>query len=339
MLNKIIIYATSSEIHTFAYSHRLEYYLIDADSCLNQAVFYAKVVNLFSKNGIAWVNYIADQTGIINLAQKSLLQQGSRLLCQMNWEGDSEKKAKLSTEIKLAGKYVVVLDSKLHHFARGLKDTAKLAQISNKNQHIGLIFRSAINNLADLSFVEAEIEILAPRLSLIKQGNFSAPQQLSPGIPKYMELLHNCSGDYSVITNSDAIFNQLKPYVDIWQIEQLTLDENLFAGGMPKVSAETKHESGIHLHKLSGINLIDVDSNNSQLSFFQVNYLAVDEIVHQIKLNDLYGIILIDFIKNMGVPEQGRINEKLGKLLKDDWRRNKVLGFSNAGICEIIRSK
>ena len=337
MLNKIIVYATLGEIHTFVYTQRLEYHFVDSDSCLNHAVFWAKVVNLYSKSGIVWVNYTGNQTGILNLAQKLSLQHGSQLLCQMSWEGDAEKKAKLNTEIKLAGKYVVVLDSKGHHFAHGLKDSRRLAEISNKNKQIGLIFRSAIDDLADLSFVTAEIEILSSRLSLIKQANCSAPQQLSPGIPKYMEFLHNYSGNLNLVTNSDSIFNQLEQYVDIWQIEQLTLDKNLFAGGIPEVATETKQ--GIYLHKLSGINLIDVDSDNSQLSFFQINYLAIDEIVHQIKLNDLYGIILIDFIKNMSMPEQGKIIDKLGKLLKDDWRRNKVLGFSKAGICEIIRSK
>ena len=43
-------------------------------------------------------------------------------------------------------------------------------------------------------------------------------------------------------------------------------------------------------------NIIDINSSNTRLSGFNVNYLAINEVIKQIKLQDLRGIILIDFI-------------------------------------------
>ena len=95
----------------------------------------------------------------------------------------------------------------------------------------------------------------------------------------------------------------------------------------------------LEINQLSGINLIDINSQDTNLAFYQVNYLAIDVIIHQIWLRDLTGIILIDFIKNMSLSEQQKIVNKLTSILSKDWRKSDVLGFTRAEICEIIRSK
>ena len=75
------------------------------------------------------------------------------------------------------------------------------------------------------------------------------------------------------------------------------------------------------------------------LSFYKINYLAIDEIIRQIKLRDLTGIILVDFIKNMSIKNQEQLTDKMTRMLINDWRHTKILGFSKAGIFELIRNK
>ena len=341
MLSKIIIYANKENCYTFAYgsSSKLEYYLEESLESNSQGIFLAKITNIQSKNNLAWVNYEKDKVGVINLPKGHGLQSGSKIVCQMTSSGSQGKMPKFTNEIRLAGKYVVLLPTlKTHNYAYCLFECQKLADISNKYKHIGLIFRSAINSLIDLNVVEEEILLLSRKLEAI--GKQSTLGRLLDGIPNYIELLYKYSEGTNVVTNSDKIFDHLIPYIDLWSIDELSLYGNLDIPDI-QVSNQVIMTNGIRLniHKLSGINLIDIDSGSSNLSFYQVNLLAIDNIVKQIKLHDLNGIILIDFIKNISYNESLILFDKIKKLLQDDWRRNKVLGFTKAGICEIIRSK
>ncbi len=341
MLSKIIIYANKENCYTFAYgsSSKLEYYLEESLESNSQGIFLAKITNIQSKNNLAWVNYEKDKVGVINLPKGHGLQSGGKIVCQMTSSGSQGKMPKFTNEIRLAGKYVVLLPTlKTHNYAHCLFECQKLADISNKYKHIGLIFRSAISSLIDLNVVEEEILLLSRKLETI--GKQSTLGRLLDGIPNYIELLYKYSEGTNVVTNSDKVFDNLIPYIDLWSIDELSLYGNLDIPDI-QVSNQVIMTNGIRLniHKLSGINLIDIDSGSSNLSFYQVNLLAIDNIVKQIKLHDLNGIILIDFIKNISYNESLILFDKIKKLLQDDWRRNKVLGFTKAGICEIIRSK
>ena len=86
-------------------------------------------------------------------------------------------------------------------------------------------------------------------------------------------------------------------------------------------------------------NIIDVNGANSALAFFKVNYLALDEIIRQIRLRDLTGIILLDLIKNMTLEQQQIITNKLKQALAHDFRNTKILGFTKAELVEIIRMR
>jgi ribonuclease G len=342
MLSKIIIYADKEKTYTYAYNQKeqLEYYLIDPLKSLNHGIFLAKIINIHSKNNLAWINYMDDKIGVINLPKGHSLQSGSQIICQMTWEGNTDKLPKFSSEIKFAGKYVILLSNPeaRHVYAKGLLEHKKLAGIIHKYHNLGLIFRSSINLLIDLDLLEQEIELLQSKMDLVKAQNGLG--QLQDGILNYIELLHRYSENLNVVTNSQDIFDNLKQYINLWQIDELTLDNKLRVPTLELSNTFTEN-NGVRfsLHTLAGINLIDIDSGDSNLSFYKVNFLVLEDVVKNIKLHDLSGIILIDFIKDMSSQEQGKIIDKLKSLLYDDWRRNKVLGFTNAGLCEIIRSK
>ena len=156
------------------------------------------------------------------------------------------------------------------------------------------------------------------------------------------------SPELSIFTNNANVFAAMKPYVDMWQIDNLNYDPDLTPSlyennvrqsldSQQKIAS--KHGGNFICHKLSGINLIDINSDKTQSDFYTLNYLLCEELVTTIKLQDLCGIILIDFVKDISTKQQDNIVNKLNSLLTNDWRKNTVLGFTNAGLCEIIRSK
>ncbi|MBY0379952.1 MAG: ribonuclease E/G, partial [Burkholderiales bacterium] len=205
-----------------------------------------------------------------------------------------------------------------------------------------------INYLNDILLVDREIALLVEQKKLV----VTLMQQKSDiaclygGVTLYNRLLRDAKLDreIEVITNDELVFNNLSKYVDLWQINRVDLDYQLQID-IKSIKHKTQqnlitHESySLEIHALSGINLIDINSHAAKLNFFQVNYFALDEIIRQIQLRDLTGIILIDLIKNMSTDEKTQIKNKVSNLVNKDWRHNKVLGFTNAELFEIIRTK
>ena len=344
MLAKLVIIENNNNIQSFGYNEAgaLIYHVVDEDKVASlEAIYRAKINSLNKKSRFAYIDYMPNLQGVINLKYTNI-QAGSYILCQMTWQGDQNKLPKFSEEIKLLGKYVIVLPNTTEHFfSKALKSS--VTEISKKYQNIGLIFRSHVDNLSDYTVVENEIDFLIKDNIAIQNESEKFWGQISKASYKFMQLLRESklAPTIEVITNSQYIFDLLQPYLDLWQLDAITLDKSLIKDSIienQKIS-NTRSEFSLEIHKLSGINLIDINSKNSPLNFYQVNYLAIDEIVRQICLQDLTGIILLDFIKNMSVEETQKLLTKLKKRLESDWRKNQVLGFTKAGICEIIRNK
>lgn len=341
MLAKLLIIKNNHSIQSFAYDEmgELIYQLTEDNNANNLEVIYkAKIDSVNKKTKFAYINYLPGLQGIINLKNTNV-QAGSQLLCQMVWQGNENKLPKFSEDIKLIGKYVIILPNATQHFfSKQLKST--LSMLSQKYQDIGIIFRSSIDEISNNILIDEEIKFFGKQFEHVKKWQEQPVGALTAPSYKFMQLLREArlSEGIEIYTNAQNIFDYITPYLDLWQINTLNFDELLATPKIDELSQ--KHaQFGLEIHKLSGINLIDVNSKNAQLNFYQVNYLAIDEIIRQIWLQDLTGIILIDFIKNMSTPEQQKLLTKITTLLGDDWRKHQVPGFTKAGICEIIRNK
>ncbi|MCC2625437.1 MAG: hypothetical protein K0R14_1310 [Burkholderiales bacterium] len=342
LLSKFFIIKNKHGLQSFGYdeSGSLIYHL--EEGALNpnlEAIYKARISLVNKRSKLAYIDYAPNLQGIINLKHTNI-QPGANLLCQLVWQGDKRKLPKFSEEIKLPGKYVILLpNSTRHFFSKDLKSPLATT-LSAKYQNIGMIFRSCIDEVSERTLIEDEIDFLSKQLELIKVWQGKPFGRLTVAAYKFMQLLRETrlSKDMEIFTNNPAIFDYLLPYLDLWQLSAVNLDESLTAPSIDK-SFKEHEEFGLEIHKLSGINLIDINSKNANLNFYQVNYLAIDEIVRQIWLQDLTGIILLDFIKNMSIEENHKLLTKLNSYLGNDWRKNQVLGFTKAGICEIIRNK
>ena len=360
MLNSIHIYKHADKLLTFGYSatNKLEY--IVQESILNfvEGIYVAKISSTKQTSKLSFINYHADSLGILNLSDKDKLQDGSSVLCQMNWRGDDEKLAKFTQQIKFIGRYVILLGKSNHGknehvFSKKMQNQHVFTQFSEKFSGYKLIFRSSCDCVPSelYKLIVIEIELLITRynqcLLAVNSGKYGV---VLCGVHDYLRFVRNMQFDSSIkiITNCTDVFNKLQQYTELWQIQHFDLDIDLTPSATEIDAIYTisnnnsilnKHGSNLICHKLSGINLIDINSDKSQQNSYTVNYLLCDEIISVIKIRDLSGIILIDFIKNMTQKQQQQITDKLNKLLLEDWRKSKILGFTNAGLFEIIRSK
>ncbi len=346
MLTKVIICKIDNMVYTNAYNidGKLEYYLQDlVEPCL-ESIYLAKITSINKRNRLAFIDYLNNKVGVINLPIENKLQTGSKILCQMRWRADNNKHAKFSSEVKLIGKYVILTNEQHHHYSKTLNRREDLKELSGKFKDYGIIFRSAINDLKDISVIEDEIlSLIIKQNKIYKLSNSSEKLLLMQGVGNYIQLLRDSSlsKDCTIIVNDEEIFQIVRQYLNLWLIHEVILDPQAKIIDTLKTLGDViKINNGsLVFHKLSGINLIDINSYSSKLNFYQVNYLAIDEIVKLIKLYDLNGIILIDFIKNMSIQQQKNLVDNLTAKFIEDWRHVRILGFTKSGICEIIRNK
>jgi Rne/Rng family ribonuclease len=343
MLKKVDILVCGLQIETFAYDQTgsLLFHVIDNLHSNLESIYKARINSLNKKSKIAYIDFLPNMQGIVNLKDIAT-QPGNHLICQMVWGGDDKKLPKFSEDIKIFGKYVIVLpNDHRHFFSKKLKNKDLLSGLSNKYANLGLIFRSSIDDLTDYDLLIAEIELLAGH-----QNTAKAWQEAGVGVLvavsgyKFMQLLREAqlAPNIEVTTNNQEIFDRVMPYLDIWQLYSIRLDQAIKIE-VWEVQDKQHAEFSLEVHKLSGINLIDINSKNAPLNFYQVNYLAIDEIIRQIWRHDMTGIILLDFIKNMSAHQEQQLVTRLTEQLTFDWRQHQVLGFTKAGICEIIRNK
>lgn len=349
MLRKIVILNNGMDKLTIAAYNKndnLEYLLEENKLGLKvESIYTAKINNINYKSNTAFVDF-GNGIGFINIPKENKMQEGCIVCCQIKHLAQNMKQTKLSLQINYIGRYVILTNDKTHRFYCEDNKISDLQKVVAKYNEIGIIFRTNINEASDLSLIDIEIAQLVEKKNYVDslKLNKSSVGCIFNGIPLYLRLIRDCqfTDDFQIITNDDDIFNQISKYVDLWQIDKLHFDKicmvNLNLDDLYQPIVQ-KDNFNLEINTVSGINLIDINSSNAKLSFYQINYLALDEIVKQIKLRDLTGIILLDLIKNMSKNEQQQILERISVLMKNDWRNSRIYGFSKAEVFEIIRNK
>lgn len=351
MLTKVIIYTQGMLIYTFGYiCHKLTYVLIDDMQIpFSEAIFASRITTINSANDTAFIEYLPDNNGYINLQPTSKLQSGSKLLATLGWAGNATKQPKFIYGVQIVGKYVVYLGHSINkvsakYLPNDFED--ELDQLSA--QYAGKwILRSFVKNKSELKFAIAEMDFLYPEI--VQINNMTSLGQRYVGTPKYLRLIREIllAKDCEIICNNEEINQQLLDYQDLWQIDAITIDKQLdctklitqYNDKLCRTEVLLSNGASLNVHTVSGINIIDVDSNNLIIRNEQLNFIILDSIYTEICIRNLYGIILIDFIKNMPSTAQKRIVDYLNKKFSIDIIRVNILGFTKAGLFEIIRNK
>jgi len=341
-ITKIIIYKIGSIIQTIAYDNNtIQYHLQDnTDQLATESVIHGVISKSNHVNKNAFINLDEQTIGFINLLQP--LANQSKIKAQLVWHGNAEKLAKFSEKVNFSGKYLVLYTRGKGKITYSRKLTCKPVFDWTVPDGVDITIRSSVAKLDNLKLVEAEYHIL---LEQYNQYNQLASNQVLQGTPYYKLLLkelslHNCT---QIISNDQAIYQELFSLYEIWQLpeinytENLTLDiDNLVAN---KREVTTKHNAKIHLHQLAGINIIDIDSYGAKCSKEKLCYLVIEEVITMIRVNNLCGIILVDMLKGLSQDSEAQIIGKFKSLLAQDVTRSEVFGFSHTGLLEIIRHK
>jgi len=304
------------------------------------------------------------KTGKIN----EVMNGKPNVLVQILKEPIASKGPRLSCEISLPGRFVVVTPfnniiavSKKIHSSEERRRLQKIVD-AIKPKNFGVIVRTAAEgkNTAEL---HEDLQMLSDKWNSIIQNlqGVEAPCKILGEQDKTTSMLRDLlNEDFNrIVVNDKNIFNDTKTYIQRIAPEKEEIVA-FYNNGSPifdsfGVTKQVKAAFGKTVNLPSGaylivehteaLHVIDVNSGykntstNQEENSLQTNLEAAEEIARQLRLRDLGGIIVVDFI-DMKLPDNRRkLAEAMEDMMRTDRARHSILPISKFGLMQITRQR
>lgn len=329
------------------------------------------------KNGFLFFNDIYEkydgvyEKGNIDSEKISkILQNGQNILVQIKKEPIDNKGAKLTTDLSFIGRYFI-LTPKSHFIAISKKIEneevrKQYIEIIKKYlpEDMGGIIRTNILEATDTE-IEEEIKELLFKWERIKNIEATINTYKEPVLIYEAENLLNrtildiLNSDLErIYTNDENIKNTIDGIIKIIdekyleKVEYIETEDLLKAHGLRKgliKDFETKVwlKCGGYLiiNKTEALTAIDVNTGkytgnkNLENTVFKVNKEAVSEIARQMRLRNMGGIIVVDFIDMLNEEHKQEILSLLQEKIKKDRSKIDIKGYTRLNLMEITRKK
>ncbi|MFM8712041.1 MAG: Rne/Rng family ribonuclease [Actinomycetota bacterium] len=299
-----------------------------------------------------------------------VLKRGQLILCQVTKNPIGEKGARLTQEVSLPGRFVVLIpDSKTYGISKRLPEGERrrlrtvLDRIKPKEH--GLIVRTAAENATEHELT-TDMKQLVERWDRIKQQaeKASSPTLLyrEPSLAVRV-IREEFSSDYrGIVIDDRALFEEVRDYigdfnpefvdrVEYWSekeqgfplFEQHRVVEQLRKALDRKVWLPSG--GSLVIEHTEALTVIDVNTGknvgktNLEETVLGNNLEAAEEIAHQLRLRDIGGIIVIDFIDMEVKENRRRVVEAFRKALSRDKTRTQVFDISELGLVQMTRKR
>ncbi|MCW3075464.1 MAG: ribonuclease [Bacteroidetes bacterium] len=298
-----------------------------------------------------------------------VIKSGQSMLVQVAKEPISAKGPRITTEISLAGRYLVLMpfsdkisvSSKIRNYEE--KSRLKELMQSIKPKNFGVIVRTVAENkpVADL---ESDLNDLIKRwddcYNKLKTGQ--PPLRLLGEVDRSNAILRDfLNASFNAIhVNDQKTYDDLKTYMTAIAPDRLDILK-LYNGKLPifdafGVEKQIKSLFGKTVHMKSGAYLVvehtealhvfDVNSGNraksentQEQNAMDVNMEAAKEVARQLKLRDMGGIIVVDFIDLNSAENRKVLFDKLKEEMKFDRAKHNILPPSKFGLVQITRQR
>jgi ribonuclease E len=299
---------------------------------------------------------------------EKMLKPGQAVLVQVTKDPLGTKGARLTAQISLAGRYMVLApEQQLSGISRRLAEDerSRLRQIlrSMKTDGHGLIVRTAAEG-ATAEALKRDLDNLLKIWNEIKtkQKKEKAPSLLYAEPELVMRVARDIfSGDFAkVVVDSKRIYETLRSYLEETGPDLLERLE-LYEGALPIFEqfhiAEQIHKAlerkvwlpsggSIVIDRTEAMTVVDVNTSkfvgkggSLEETVFKNNLEAAEEVARQLRLRDIGGIIVIDFIDMIVAANREQVLRTLKRALSRDKTRSQVFDVSSLGLVEMTRKK
>ena len=297
------------------------------------------------------------------------LTPGQQLLVQIVKEPISSKGPRLTTELSFTGRYMVLIPfSDKISISQKIKTTAekmRLRQLieSIKPKNFGVIVRTSAEGkkVAELNH-ELKSLLANWEEAVAKAQKAEAPALVFEEQNRVVgELRDIFSPTFeNVWVNDPGVYEQILKYVNLIAPERKEIVK-LYDKDTPifdhfAITKQIKSSFGktvtfksgayIIIEHTEALHVIDVNSgnrskaaNDQESNAIEVNLRAADEIARQLRLRDMGGIIVIDFIDMNKAEHRQQLYEHMKQVMANDRARHNILPLSKFGLMQITRQR
>lgn len=297
------------------------------------------------------------------------LKQGQELLVQIVKEPISSKGPRLTTEISLPGRYMVLMPfSDKVSISQKIKTTeekVRLRQLikSILPKNFGVIIRTSAEGkrVAELNN-EMKTLVRYWEEAVAKARSSTAPALVFEEESRTVGMLRDIfSPNFeSIHVNDRETYEQIRNYVSLIAPERTDIVK-LYEGEQPifdhfNITRQIKTSFGktvsfksgayIIIEHTEALHVIDVNSGNrtkassdQESNALEVNLRAADEIARQLRLRDMGGIIVIDFIDMVKAEHRQALYDHMREIMANDRARHNILPLSKFGLMQITRQR
>ena len=292
---------------------------------------------------------------------KNVIKPKQKVLVQVQKDSNDKKGARTTTHIKLTGKYIILLpQTTIVTISQKIQDETeknRLIDIVKKNipENMGAIIRTDATKKSENVIIN-DLQNLQKQWEKIYKNYEKAeckPQLLykSPSIVEKIILDLPLEKIESIVVNDKEDYNEINQVINS-QID-LKIEENVDL--INKYELENQIEKSkqrkvwlncggfITIDSTEALVAIDVNSgkytgkSTLEETVYKVNYEATLEIAKQLRLRDIGGIIIIDYIDMKDQEHKEKIKQLLKETLKQDRAKTQVEGFTKLNLMELTR--
>ena len=295
-----------------------------------------------------------------------IIKTGQKLLVQVKKDSNLQKGARVSTHINLPSKYIALMPNtdivKISQKITDSKEKERLVKLVKENLSKGngaIIRTSAIGKeqeiIEDIKNIEAKWEKIEisfkndkgnkPKL-IAKSENIVEKMLIDLPENSIQKITINNKKDYEKMLE----FKEKKSYLKSTEIELIEDQDILDKYDVEKEIAKLENRKiwlkcggFITIDKTEALTAIDVNTGkytgtkNVEQTIYKVNEEATIEIAKQLRLRDIGGIIIIDYIDMKDEKNKEKIENLLKEKLKKDRTKTQVEGFTKLDLMEMTR--
>ena len=301
---------------------------------------------------------------------QNVLKVGQEVLVQVVKEPISTKGPRLTCDLSFAGRYMVLMPfqekvSVSSKIKKG-EERTRLKQLvqSIKPKNFGVIVRTSAEGKR-VAELDSEMKILLKRWEdaiTTVQKTTERPKIAFEETSRAVALirdLFNTTYD-GIHVNDETVFNQVKDYVGLIAPDKVDIVK-LYKGTVPifdnfNVTKQVKSAFGktvnykrgayLIIEHTEAMHVVDVNSGNrtkaengQEQNALEVNLGAADELARQLRLRDMGGIIIVDFIDMHLAEDRQLLYERMCKNMQKDRARHNILPLSKFGLMQITRQR
>lgn len=299
-----------------------------------------------------------------------VLEKEKEVLVQIVKEPISTKGPRLTAELSFAGRFLVLIPFNdkvsVSTKIKSGEERARLKQLiqSIKPKNVGVIVRTVAEGKR-VAELDSELKILYKRWedAITKvQKTQNRPQLVYEETSRVVALLRDLfNPSYeNIYINDEQVFNEVREYVTLIAPEKAGIVK-LYSGNVPIFdnfnitkqikssfgkTVNYKHGAYLIIEHTEAMHVVDVNSGNrikaekgQEGNALEVNLGAADELARQLRLRDMGGIIIVDFIDMNLAEDRQMLYERMCKNMQKDRARHNILPLSKFGLMQITRQR